>query len=76
MTEESVPMWQGVTALQQDREYIVKYQLKGHRRLRLMFADYVGYDRYADIYLFRDNNDGKVYSFYLDDIYSIEDFAA
>jgi hypothetical protein len=75
MTEESVPMWQGVTALQQDRECIVKYQLKGHRRLRLMFADYVGYDRYADIYLFRDNNDGKVYSFYLDDIYSIEDFA-
>ena len=45
MTEESVPPWKGVVALQQDREYIVKYQLKGHRRLRLMFADFLGYDR-------------------------------
>lgn len=76
MTEESVPMWQGVTALQQDREYIVKYYLRGQRRLRLMFADYVGYNQYADIYFFRDSNDGKVYHFYVDDIYSIEDFAA
>jgi hypothetical protein len=75
MTEESVPMWQGVTVLQVDREYIVKYQLKGHRRLRLMFADYVGYDQYADIYLFHNNNDGKVYTLYVDDIYSIEEFA-
>ena len=41
MTEESVPPWKGVVALQEDREYIVKYQLKGHRRLRLMFADFL-----------------------------------